>query len=105
MTKDDPIAAARAAIVQCIADLRAANIPVPSSLHRAAHALSYAVASDPDKPVMPACHGQGPLRGDLMNRVSRLGLPIHPCALTPSAPWQCSIISAWRCFWSACTSR
>lgn len=61
MTKqaDDPIAAARAAIVQCIADLKAANIPVPSSLHRAAHALSYAVASDPDKPVMPACHGQG----------------------------------------------
>lgn len=53
---DDCIADARAAIKQAIADLRAANIAVPMSLHRAAHALSYAVA--PDTP-MPACNGQG----------------------------------------------
>jgi hypothetical protein len=31
------------AIKQAIADLKAANITVPMSLHRAAHALSYAV--------------------------------------------------------------
>jgi hypothetical protein len=44
---DDPLRDAQAAIVQAIADLRAANVAVPTSLHRAAHALSYAVASDP----------------------------------------------------------
>jgi hypothetical protein len=49
MTKetDDPIADARAAIIQAIADLKALNIAVPISLHLAVHALSY--ASDPDK--------------------------------------------------------
>jgi hypothetical protein len=39
--------------------LKAANVTVPLALHRAAHALSYAAASDPDKPIMPACNGQG----------------------------------------------
>jgi hypothetical protein len=44
---DDPIKDAREHVKQAIADLKAANIAVPMSLHRAAHALSYAVASDP----------------------------------------------------------
>jgi hypothetical protein len=59
MTKeaDDPIRDARAAVVQAIADLKAANVPVPMAPHRAAHALSYAVASDQDKAT--AFHGQG----------------------------------------------
>jgi hypothetical protein len=43
-------------IVQAIADLKAAGIPVPASLRQAAHALSLAVASGQD---MPACNGQG----------------------------------------------
>jgi hypothetical protein len=61
MTKqaDNALRDARASIVQCIADLRAANIAVPASLHRAAHALSYAVASDPDKPAATAFRGEG----------------------------------------------
>jgi hypothetical protein len=41
---DDCIADARAAIKQAMADLKAAGIAVPTSLHKAAHALSYAVA-------------------------------------------------------------
>jgi hypothetical protein len=57
MMKDDPIRDAQAAIARAIADLKAANIAVPMSLHRAAHALSYAVASRPED--MPACNGQG----------------------------------------------
>lgn len=51
MTKqaDDPILRdAHAAIVQAIADLRAAGIEVPMSLHLAAHALSHATASRPE---------------------------------------------------------
>jgi len=52
---DNPLRDAQAAIVQAIADLRAANIPVPMSLHRAAHALSYAS----DKPVTSGFNGQG----------------------------------------------
>ena len=52
---DDPIRDARAAVVPAIADLRAANIAVPTSLHRAAHALAYAS----DKPSTSAFCGQG----------------------------------------------
>ncbi len=59
MMKDDPIKDAREHIAQAIAELKAANVTVPLALHRAAHALSYAVASDPNKPIMPACNGQG----------------------------------------------
>jgi hypothetical protein len=40
----DAIKDAQEAIIRAIADLRAANLPVPISLHRAAHALSYAMA-------------------------------------------------------------
>jgi hypothetical protein len=43
----DEIKDAQEAIRQAIADLKAANITVPVSLHRAAHALSYAVAERP----------------------------------------------------------
>jgi hypothetical protein len=52
----DEIKDAQEAVIRAIAELRAANVAVPQSLHKAAHALSYAVA--PDKP-MPACNGQG----------------------------------------------
>jgi len=40
----DAIKDAREAVIRAIADLRAANLPVPISLHKAAHALSYAMA-------------------------------------------------------------
>jgi hypothetical protein len=52
-TKDDPIEDAREHIAQAIAELKAANVTVPLALHRAAHALSYAAALDPDKPFTP----------------------------------------------------
>ena len=38
---DDPIKDAREHIAQAIAELKAANVTVPMSLHKAAHALSY----------------------------------------------------------------
>jgi len=56
-TDNTALADAHAAIVQAIADLKAAGIAVPMSLHLAVHALSY--ATTPCKPVMPACNGQG----------------------------------------------
>ncbi len=70
---DDPIADARELIAQSITDLKAANIAVPMSLHRAAHALSYAVASRPED--MPACNGQGHA-GALLTRKERKRLAI-----------------------------
>ena len=36
---------ALAAVRQAIAELKAAKVPVPISLHRAAHALAYAMRS------------------------------------------------------------
>ena len=41
--QDDPIADAREHIAAAIAELKAANVTVPMSLHKAAHALSYYV--------------------------------------------------------------
>jgi hypothetical protein len=52
---DNPLQDARKAILEAISDLRAANIAVPTSLHRAAHALAYAS----DKPSTSAFCGQG----------------------------------------------
>jgi hypothetical protein len=40
---DDPIRDAHAAIVQAIADLKAIGVPVPMALHRACHALAWAL--------------------------------------------------------------
>ena len=40
---DDPIRDAHAAIVQAIVDLKAIGVPVPIALHRAAHALAWAL--------------------------------------------------------------
>ena len=47
---DDPIRDAHAAIARAIADLKAINVAVPISLHRAAHALHYAIAARPEPP-------------------------------------------------------
>ena len=47
---DDPVRDAREAVAGAIADLKAANVAVPVALHRAAHALSYAMASRSDPP-------------------------------------------------------
>jgi hypothetical protein len=52
---DDPLGDARKAILEAIAELRAARIPVPMALHRAAHALAYAS----DKPSTSVFCGQG----------------------------------------------
>jgi len=46
----DPIKDAREAVIRAIAELTAANVSIPVSLHRAAHALSYAMASRPESP-------------------------------------------------------
>jgi hypothetical protein len=53
---DNPMRDARAAIIRAIAELKAMNVAVPMALHLAVHALAYA---EPDKPGLPACHGQG----------------------------------------------
>jgi hypothetical protein len=50
---DDPLRDAHEAIVRAIADLRALGITVPISLHRAAHALSYAIAERGGRRVLP----------------------------------------------------
>jgi hypothetical protein len=42
--EDDPLADAHATLLRAIAELRAAGIAVPISLHRAVHALTYARA-------------------------------------------------------------
>jgi hypothetical protein len=44
---NDAIKDAQEAIIRAIADLRAANLPVPTSLHRAAHALAYVTRPKP----------------------------------------------------------
>jgi len=41
---DDPLKDAQTAIQWAIAELKAAGIAVPMSLHKAAHVLSYAIA-------------------------------------------------------------
>jgi hypothetical protein len=41
----DPIQDAREAVIRAIAELKAAKVPIPIDLHKAAHALSYAMAS------------------------------------------------------------
>lgn len=41
----DAIKDAQNAVARAIAELKAANVAVPVTLHRAAHALSYAMAS------------------------------------------------------------
>jgi hypothetical protein len=41
--RHDPIAEAREYVKQAIAELKAAGVKVPMALHKAAHALSYAV--------------------------------------------------------------
>ena len=48
---DDPIRDAHAAIVQAIADLKAIGVPVPMALHRACHALAWALREP--APVLP----------------------------------------------------
>jgi hypothetical protein len=53
---DNPIRDARAAVIRAIAELRAMGVAVPIALHLAVHAMAYA---EPDKPGLPACHGQG----------------------------------------------
>jgi hypothetical protein len=42
----DAIKDAQEAVIRAIAELRAAKVPIPISLHRAAHALSYAMAEE-----------------------------------------------------------
>jgi hypothetical protein len=56
-TDTTALADAHRRIIQAIADLKAAGIPVPASLYLAAHALSYAVASR--SVGVPVCNGQG----------------------------------------------
>lgn len=51
--RDDPHRDAREAIIRAIAELKAAGIPVPISLHKAVHALSYALADRRDCRVLP----------------------------------------------------
>ena len=51
----DPIRHAHTVIIQAIADLKAANIPVPMALVLAA----YALRPETDKLVKGACNGQG----------------------------------------------
>jgi hypothetical protein len=41
---DDPVKDAQDAVARAIAELKAANVAIPVTLHRAAHALSYAMA-------------------------------------------------------------
>jgi hypothetical protein len=43
---DNPLADVHAALLRAIAELKAAGIAVPMSLHRAMHALTYARATD-----------------------------------------------------------
>lgn len=50
---DDPLRDAHAAIVRAIAELKAAGVPVPIALHRAAHALACALAERRDCDVIP----------------------------------------------------
>jgi hypothetical protein len=38
---------AQEAVIRAIAELRAAKVPIPIDLHKAAHALSYATKSRP----------------------------------------------------------
>lgn len=45
---DDPLKDAHTAIIAAIAELRAIGVPVPIALHRAAHALAYAIAQRGD---------------------------------------------------------
>jgi len=58
---DRMIRDARAAIVQAIADLRAADIAVPMALHLAAHVLASRAGDTktPTKSVTPVCNGNG----------------------------------------------
>jgi uncharacterized linocin/CFP29 family protein len=50
---DDPLRDAHEAIVRAIAELRAAGIAAPMSLHRAAHALTYALGERAEPRVIP----------------------------------------------------
>jgi hypothetical protein len=45
--QDDPLRDAHTQLVGAIAELRAAGIAVPISLHRAVHALHYALLREP----------------------------------------------------------
>jgi hypothetical protein len=40
----DAIKEAHLSLIQAIAELKAANVPVPLALHKAAHALSHALS-------------------------------------------------------------
>jgi hypothetical protein len=46
---DNPIRDAQDAVLRAIAELRAARVNVPLDLHRAAHALSYAMREPPKR--------------------------------------------------------
>jgi hypothetical protein len=46
----DPIKDAQEAVVRAIAELKANGVVVPVALHRAAHALSYAMGSRSEPP-------------------------------------------------------
>ncbi len=50
---DDPLKDAHTAIIAAVAELRAIGVPVPIALHRAAHALAYAIAQRGDCRVLP----------------------------------------------------